>query len=378
MFCTPTAAPWTWAIPSRRAPSRLLPQCIAHRGYRAAFPENSMDAFEGAVQVGAHALETDVRLSADGVAVLSHDASLQRCFGIDKAVGDCDWEYLSTLQTLRAPRQGLPRLCDLLRWLAAPSRVAKTGEDGEDGEDRRRHVWVLLDIKACQTVGWRETLALMDAIATALSQVRPGAIPWEERIMLGCWNAASIQSAAQCLPGLRRAHIGFSLSYARHFLAVPDLAFNMAQHTLLAPYRGRRFMRDLLAARRALFVWTVNSERGMEWCLRQNAAPHRRPGAAMMKPGSSCGTGQEECSDDSKKDGLLVDGVITDDPKLFLDVCERYEDQLDGKAKPRPITAGETVGLVLHILLRHLLGKLVFAYRRFWLQKLDYLPEGDG
>lgn len=48
------------------------PQAIAHRGYKAAFPENTMGAFKGAVKVGAHAIETDVHLTKDGVVVLSH------------------------------------------------------------------------------------------------------------------------------------------------------------------------------------------------------------------------------------------------------------------------------------------------------------------
>ncbi len=52
------------------------PQAIAHRGYKAKFPENSMGAFKGAVEVGAHAIETDVHLSRDGVVVLSHVRSL--------------------------------------------------------------------------------------------------------------------------------------------------------------------------------------------------------------------------------------------------------------------------------------------------------------
>lgn len=52
-----------------RAPA---PQIIGHRGYKAAFPENSMAAFQGAVEVGAHAIETDLHLSRDGVVVLSH------------------------------------------------------------------------------------------------------------------------------------------------------------------------------------------------------------------------------------------------------------------------------------------------------------------
>lgn len=51
---------------------RRIPQAIAHRGYKAAFPENTMSAFKGAVAIGAQALETDVHLSKDGVVVLSH------------------------------------------------------------------------------------------------------------------------------------------------------------------------------------------------------------------------------------------------------------------------------------------------------------------
>lgn len=49
-----------------------MPQAIGHRGYNAVFPENTMAAFRGAVEVGAHALETDLHLSKDGTIVLSH------------------------------------------------------------------------------------------------------------------------------------------------------------------------------------------------------------------------------------------------------------------------------------------------------------------
>lgn len=49
-----------------------LPQAIAHRGYSAVAPENTMEAFRRAVDAGAHAIETDLRLSRDGVVVLMH------------------------------------------------------------------------------------------------------------------------------------------------------------------------------------------------------------------------------------------------------------------------------------------------------------------
>lgn len=51
---------------------RRLPQAIAHRGYKARYPENTMAAFKGAIAVGTHALETDIHLSKDNVVVLSH------------------------------------------------------------------------------------------------------------------------------------------------------------------------------------------------------------------------------------------------------------------------------------------------------------------
>ncbi len=47
-------------------------QTIAHRGYKAAFLENTLGAFKGAVEIGAHALETDLHMSRDKVVVLSH------------------------------------------------------------------------------------------------------------------------------------------------------------------------------------------------------------------------------------------------------------------------------------------------------------------
>lgn len=49
-----------------------MPQTIAHRGYNAEHPENTMGAFAGAVKIGAHAAETDLHMSKDDVVVLSH------------------------------------------------------------------------------------------------------------------------------------------------------------------------------------------------------------------------------------------------------------------------------------------------------------------
>ena len=50
---------------------------FGHRGSRRRFPENTVDAFEEALRSGADGFETDLRLLADGVAVLFHDDELR-------------------------------------------------------------------------------------------------------------------------------------------------------------------------------------------------------------------------------------------------------------------------------------------------------------
>lgn len=57
-----------------RIPTHLdRPIGFAHRGARAHAPENTLEAFELALRLGAEGLESDVWLTADGVPVLDHD-----------------------------------------------------------------------------------------------------------------------------------------------------------------------------------------------------------------------------------------------------------------------------------------------------------------
>lgn len=50
----------------------------AHRGFSKEYPENTMLAFEKAIEAGATGIETDVQLTKDGVAVLCHDEYVNR------------------------------------------------------------------------------------------------------------------------------------------------------------------------------------------------------------------------------------------------------------------------------------------------------------
>ena len=59
---------------------------IAHRGASAEAPENTIEAFRLGLEQGCDAIELDVRLSRDGVAVVIHDPTLIRTTGRPGAV----------------------------------------------------------------------------------------------------------------------------------------------------------------------------------------------------------------------------------------------------------------------------------------------------
>lgn len=59
-------------------PGRTKPYIMAHRGNRTLCPENTLAAFRQALSEGADLLETDLHLSADGVFMCIHDATVDR------------------------------------------------------------------------------------------------------------------------------------------------------------------------------------------------------------------------------------------------------------------------------------------------------------
>jgi len=172
-------ANFTRALPASNIRVRRLPQTIAHRGYKAAYPENTMASFTGALAAGAHAIETDIHLTRDNVVVLSHDATLERCFGRKEKTIDCTWEEIRDLETLAKPKQHMPRLKDLLELVAR-----------SDHKD----IWLLLDIKLDNDAN-----DVIRLIAETIRNVKPAeGRPWKGRIVLGCW-AVSLMNASSWL-----------------------------------------------------------------------------------------------------------------------------------------------------------------------------------
>lgn len=80
----------------------------AHRGASATAPENTAEAFEAAIAARADFIETDLRLTRDGVPVAFHDGDLKRLCGDERTVAELDMEELRLLHP------GIMRMADAL------------------------------------------------------------------------------------------------------------------------------------------------------------------------------------------------------------------------------------------------------------------------
>ena len=63
-----------------------LPTLVAHRGFSAKYPENTLASIEAALTAGGRYIEFDLQMMADNEFVLMHDDNLQRASGINKSI----------------------------------------------------------------------------------------------------------------------------------------------------------------------------------------------------------------------------------------------------------------------------------------------------
>jgi len=156
--------------------SSLLPRPIgfAHRGARAHAPENTLEAFDLALRLGATGLESDVWVTSDGVAVLDHDGEVGRWprkKSIAEATHDELPEHIPTLEEFYAhvgtEHEVSLDVKDPASFSAVVSAARNAGGTAED------HLW-LCHPSYEQLRDWREHTSARLVDSTRLAKMKEG------------------------------------------------------------------------------------------------------------------------------------------------------------------------------------------------------------
>ena len=123
-----TERPLSRTFLERLATKKDGPFLIAHRGCQSLAPENTVASFICAARLGLDAIETDVRLSADGALVCVHDDTLKRMFGIDRDVSSMSLEELRKLIPVKGKDKGKAKVNGLKSWPKEALRIPTFAE----------------------------------------------------------------------------------------------------------------------------------------------------------------------------------------------------------------------------------------------------------
>ncbi len=197
------------------------PALIAHRGFAALAPENTVSAVRDAVARGADGVELDVRAAADGTPVVCHDATVDRVTEGTGAVADRSPAELGALSVGGGP-DGVPTLEAALRSIPPDATVC--------AELKERSVApaaadALADAGRTVVVSSFDAAALSTprdrGLATALLAATDGLATVEQAADLGC-TAVHLHATA-VTEGVVAAAGAAGLDVAAWTLAPPDV-----------------------------------------------------------------------------------------------------------------------------------------------------------
>lgn len=236
-------------------PMRIL----GHRGASADFPENTMEAFQGAMAQGADGVELDVMRCATGELVVCHDEWLDRLSGLRWEVLTTPWWKLKGVDVgsrLGFPPAQLPLLHEVFDQL--PQSAA-----------------INVELK-CETT---DDHGLSLAAAQLITDRRLG-----ERVFLSSFNPLCLVRVARAFPSLKR---GFLIDPDRAWIAQAwgwlPLAARTSVHphfSQVTPERVNRWH----AQGWEVAVWTVDDvdearrlrAMGVEWLITNRPGELRR------------------------------------------------------------------------------------------------------
>lgn len=222
---------------------------IAHRGANELAPENTLEAFRRALEVGADGIELDVRLSADGVPVVIHDATVD---ATTNGSGRVDRKTLAELRQLDAGAA-----FESTRGNASNALTERIPTLAEILDALGGRVLINIELKRMGFIDGGLERAVVDQVK------RSGA---QEHVLLSSFNPFALRQVQTSDPAVATALIytrpaRVSLCLARLIIPRPTTALH-PHHSLV----DAEYVRCAHARGTRVHVWTVDDPARMR-CL---------------------------------------------------------------------------------------------------------------
>jgi len=219
----------------RGLPAWPYPRLAAHRGAGKLAPENTLASLRFGHARGYRMAEIDVKLSADGVAFLLHDDTLDRTTSGHGRADALPWRELAQLDAgiWHSPAfagETIPSLAAAARWSRANGVALNIEIKPSPGRERETGAAVALDAKTL----W------------AGADVQP---------LLSSFSSVALDAARDAAPELPRAFLleAFNGDWRMDLVRLGCVAVN-PKHTLLT----RDLVSDLRGTGLRIATWTVN------------------------------------------------------------------------------------------------------------------------
>ncbi|RMH77481.1 MAG: hypothetical protein D6681_20915 [Calditrichaeota bacterium] len=210
------------------------PLIFAHRGANSFAPENSLAAFEAALQMGCDGIEMDLRFTASGDVVVFHDRRTYRMTGCRGHVHQLSLKQLREFRLQEKREHFIPTLQEALELI-------------------RDRTWINLDVKkeSMRSNGFEEKI---------LSILRDFHLC--DNIIISSFNPVVIKRFHALAPEFR---LGFIYKRRSHKIVANGVPLD----SLHVYYRAlsRRYVANLHARGYRVYAWTVDRESSMRRML---------------------------------------------------------------------------------------------------------------
>jgi glycerophosphoryl diester phosphodiesterase len=226
------------------------PAVVAHRGASGYAPENTMAAFEMAVQMGADYIELDVRMSRDGELVVMHDAAVDRTTDGSGLVHELAWRELRQL--------------DAGAWFGSGYAGERIPSLQEVLERFAGRIGLLIELKEPAMY-----LGMAELAAGAIEPYLPAGTEDGAPIMLQSFDGEALRALHARLPELP---IALLVSEERHAAMSGSELNDIASYATAVHYDADLLDADMVQAIRtrnlSVMAWTIRETETLQAVLR--------------------------------------------------------------------------------------------------------------